>query len=194
MNIRTLCLGILFVQNATGYEINKLAEEGRFSHFIEASYGSIYPTLTKLTKDGLVTWREEAQPGKPSRKIYSITEEGRKAFINALYESPKPDIFKSEFLFICLYFDHLDADYISSILDQRIAELEGCLQELNDKEGCCDHLGSRFAIGYGRALTEAAINYVRNNRTLLEGQSKDAEAEDPGPAREPDLAELGRTN
>ena len=41
MNVKTLCLGFLSTREATGYEIKKEFEEGFFSHFIEASYGSI---------------------------------------------------------------------------------------------------------------------------------------------------------
>ena len=47
MNVRTLCLGVLQFGEATGYEIKKIVEEGMFNHFIEASYGSIYPALTR---------------------------------------------------------------------------------------------------------------------------------------------------
>jgi PadR family transcriptional regulator AphA len=43
MNVRTLCLGILAQHDASGYEIKKAVEEGLFAHFIDASYGSIYP-------------------------------------------------------------------------------------------------------------------------------------------------------
>ena len=53
MNVRTLCLGVLSFGEATGYEIKKEIEEGPFSHFIEASFGSIYPALTQLLGEGL---------------------------------------------------------------------------------------------------------------------------------------------
>ena len=61
MNVRTLCLGILSVGEASGYEIKKEIEEGLFSHFIDASFGSIYPALTQLNAEGLVTLRAEEQ-------------------------------------------------------------------------------------------------------------------------------------
>ena len=61
MNVRTLCLGILSTEEASGYEIKKDIEEGLFSHFIEASFGSIYPALTQLTAEGLLTVRAEEQ-------------------------------------------------------------------------------------------------------------------------------------
>ena len=80
MNVRTLCLAILYFGDATGYEIRKLSTEGKYSYFVEASYGAIYPALAKLEKDGLVTCRIEAVEGKPSRKVYSITDAGRNEF------------------------------------------------------------------------------------------------------------------
>ena len=68
MNVRTLCLGVLSAGEASGYQIKKEIEEGLFSHFIDASYGSIYPALTQLAGEGLVTVRAEEQSGKPDKK------------------------------------------------------------------------------------------------------------------------------
>lgn len=73
MNVRTICLSILYEGESTGYEIRKLSIEGEYSYFVDASYGSIYPALAKLEQDGLVTSRVEAQAGKPAKKIYAIT-------------------------------------------------------------------------------------------------------------------------
>ena len=83
MNVRTLCLGILSLQEASGYEIKKDVEDGLFSHFIEASFGSIYPALTQLASEGYVTVREEEQTGKPDKKVYAITDAGRNALAKA---------------------------------------------------------------------------------------------------------------
>src|SRR5690242_12327400 len=99
MNVRTLCLGVLTMGEATGYEIKKEIEEGLFSHFIEASFGSIYPALTQLLSEGLLTVRAEEQTGKPDKKVYAITEAGRRALERQLAVIPAKDKFKSEFLF-----------------------------------------------------------------------------------------------
>lgn len=169
MNVRTLCLGILWFREATGYEIKKLASEGDFSHFIEASYGSIYPALGKLTEDGLVTWRQESQAGKPARKVYSITEKGRHALVESLHQTSAPnDIFKSEFLFICLYAALVNRRHLTGVIDARIAEIEADLARLGEAHDACDHAGGRFAIGYGMALDRAALDYVKANRHLIE--------------------------
>jgi DNA-binding PadR family transcriptional regulator len=52
-DVRTLCLGILSIGEATGYEIKKALEEGPFGHVLEASFGAIYPALGRLTEEGL---------------------------------------------------------------------------------------------------------------------------------------------
>ena len=41
MSVRTLCLAILSFGDATGYEIRKLSTEGRYSYFVDASFGSV---------------------------------------------------------------------------------------------------------------------------------------------------------
>ena len=163
MNIRTLCLGILSFGDSTGYEIKKMAEEGLFSHFIEASFGSIYPALTKMTEEGLLTCRSEVQDGKPDKKIYSITSQGRSALREALTVFPRKDKFKSEFLFIMLMSEHVDQAHISAVLKQRAAELE---EELEMIQACSQSLslpGAKFVNGYGKAVIAAAHEYVEEN-------------------------------
>ena len=79
MDVKTLCLGLLSINEACGYDLKK--EFGAiFKHFYPAGYGSIYPALADLEKRGLVNCREIPQDGKPDRKIYRITDEGRKYF------------------------------------------------------------------------------------------------------------------
>ena len=71
MDVRTICLGILTRGDATGYEIKNLFEDDGYQHFVEASFGSIYPALNRLTEEGLVSVRAEAQEKRPDRKVYS---------------------------------------------------------------------------------------------------------------------------
>ena len=88
MNTQSLILAILNFQDATGYEIKKQSTEGPFSYFVDVSYGTIYPTLSRLEKEGLVTCRSQAQEGKPDKKVYTITPAGRQMFLDAL-ETPR---------------------------------------------------------------------------------------------------------
>ena len=86
MNVKTLCLAILSFGEATGYDIRKFAADGPFSYFIESSFGSVYPALDRLWREGLIERRQERRPGKPSRNVYALTEAGRKALVEALHQ------------------------------------------------------------------------------------------------------------
>src|SRR3546814_3831085 len=88
MDAKTLCLGVLSRGAASGYEIKKAFEEGPFSHFHQASFGSIYPALNALSADGLVAVRAQAQQKRPAKKIYSLTPKGRDRKSTRLNSSP----------------------------------------------------------------------------------------------------------
>jgi PadR family transcriptional regulator, regulatory protein AphA len=161
VNVRTLCLGYLSLKEATGYEMKKDFEEGLFCHFMEASYGSIYPALGQLAAEGLVTVREEEQSGKPDKKVYAITAEGTKHLAKSLAVQPAQDKFKSEFLFIMLLQHHITPA-------QRLAAMQTQLaftrQDLANIAQCrCDmgdNPASEFVMGYGEAILTAAVKYL----------------------------------
>ena len=80
MDVKTLCLAVLFQGEATGYEIKKAFEEGPFAHFQRASFGSIYPSLSRLLAEGLAEAEAHEQDGRPDKKVYRLTAAGREAF------------------------------------------------------------------------------------------------------------------
>jgi PadR family transcriptional regulator, regulatory protein AphA len=184
MNVRTLCLAILYFGEATGYEIKKMSMEGKYSHFVDASFGSIYPALARMEKDGLVTCREETHPGKPSRKIYSITDEGRAAFVTALCEPPAPDVFRSEFLLIAMCAEFLPPAVVEQAIETRIGQLEAEIAHLEEIAEQAKHFGTRWAVGYGLFCMRNSLNHLRAHRQELEAVAGRARAEAPQEAAE----------
>ncbi|GGN91726.1 PadR family transcriptional regulator [Saccharibacillus kuerlensis] len=71
-------LGLLMLRNQTLYEINKAFEQG-IALFYSASYGSLQSALKKLVGQGFVEFEEMVDKGR-NKKVYMITEEGKKAF------------------------------------------------------------------------------------------------------------------
>lgn len=130
MNVRTLCLSFLYSRDASGYEIRKLCTEGEGAYFVEASFGSIYPALAKLADEGLVTSQVEHQAGKPSKKIYAITERGRAAFIDALHEPLGEDVFRSPFLLFARFAHLMDVDLVRQRVNARLEEMDREIAEL----------------------------------------------------------------
>lgn len=165
MDIKTTCLGVLALGDASGYEIRKHFEEGPFSHFAEGAYGSIYPALGRLTEADLVTCVEFPQDGRPDKKVYSITEAGRQALLAAMHKLPPEDKYKSDFLFILFFADHQAPDWVATVVDARIAFYRDKLERM---KGCefadAGPSGPRLVHGFGCAIYQSALDYLIENR------------------------------
>ncbi|MDP4182330.1 MAG: helix-turn-helix transcriptional regulator [Bacillota bacterium] len=77
-NMTLILLSSLMDGEKYGYEITK--EIARLTNDeILLKEGSLYPALHKLEKEGLTEsfWQQQ-EPGKPGRKYYRITDNGRK--------------------------------------------------------------------------------------------------------------------
>ncbi len=167
MNVRTICLAILYDGEATGYEIRKLSVEGEYSYFIDASYGSIYPALARLEQEKLVVSRVEAQEGKPAKKIYSITDAGRSSFIQSLFEKLGEDEFRSEFLLFLRFASELPQSLIEQRVNERVAEIDAKLADFDRLSREHTHPGDTWVIEYGRTCMQAARDYIEAHRGAL---------------------------
>lgn len=178
MNIRTLCLGVLSFKEASGYELKKEIEDGMYSHFIDASYGSIYPALTQMNAEGLLTVRSEEQAGRPDKKVYAITESGRALLAKSLAVLPAKDKFKSEFLFEMLLQHFISKDHINLAIDKQHSDITEDLAKIADKKlnkdwANCD-AGSKFVMGYGESILRAAVTYLEAQCPRLKKQKMKA--------------------
>lgn len=181
MNVRTLCLSILHTQEASGYEIRKMCTEGECSYFVEASFGSIYPALSRLEEDGLVASRVEHQSGKPSKKIYTITDAGREAFVDALCEPFGPDVFRSPFLMFARFAHLLPRDLVRKRLDERLAELDKEIADLKQMESDVTkgdsptHANDAWVVRYGIDCLEVARQQLNAHMGQLLALAQDDE-------------------
>src|ERR1700712_5765734 len=160
MNVRTVCLAILYDAEATGYEIRKLSTDGEYCYFVDASYGAIYPALQKLEADKLVTSRVEQQDGKPAKKIYSLTPAGRREFINSLFEQLGEDEFRSEFLLFARFASELPQSLVQVRLRERIASLDQAIAEMSKLATNHSQPADRWIIDYGRSCMAYARDYI----------------------------------
>lgn len=170
MNVRTLCLAILYEGPASGYEIRKLSmdETHKFAHFVDASYAAIYPALNKLEEEGLISGRVEHQEGKPAKRVYEITEAGRKEFVRSISQMPEADKFKSEFLLMATHAEILPPRLIREAIEHRIASLREKVQALEECDTCACSPGSRFVLAYGLVMTRTSLAFLEEHRAMLE--------------------------
>jgi len=174
MDVRTLCLAALSRGEATGYEIKKMFEQGPFAHLQRASFGSIYPALSRLLDDGLVEAEEREQSGRPDKKVYRLTPDGDAAFREALTVAPEPDSMRSDLLFMLFFAAAMPTERVRQLVDERIEFLRDKVAMLERKltlgEGECDcpipggPPGPEFVLGYGLAMYRTAADYLEQNR------------------------------
>src|SRR5215469_9181667 len=76
--LREAILAVLAHRPMTGYEIARNFDQV-LSHFWRASHQQIYRELARMNRDGYVVFRAVTQPGRPEKKLYSLTKPGRAA-------------------------------------------------------------------------------------------------------------------
>jgi DNA-binding PadR family transcriptional regulator len=90
-------LGLLSHEPMTGYDIRKRVTHG-MDYFWDLGYGQIYPALKALEKKGLVEKEMQQGPTGPSRKVYSVTEEGLEALRGWLVKPIRKESMRYEIL------------------------------------------------------------------------------------------------
>lgn len=173
MDVKTLCLGLLSLDEACGYDLKKNFES-LFKHFFAAGYGSIYPALADLAEAGLVNCRQVPQNGRPARKVYAITESGREHFQDALGRTNPTHKLRSDFLVMMYFADQLDKNRLQLMLDNRISEFHDAtahIERVTEPRSNDTPAGAWFVAGFGKAIAQAAARYIEENRHMLESTS-----------------------
>ena len=169
MDVKTVCLGMLTDGEASGYDLKKEFESS-FAHFFAAGYGSIYPALNSLARDGLVECRHVPQEGKPDRKVYRITDLGREHLLAALADPSPSHKVRSEFLATMCFAHLMTKGQVETVLDNRVKDAERYLEMFKELETSCMHdwpQGAKFVLGFGKAMMTAMRAYVEEHRDML---------------------------
>ena len=83
MSLKHALLGFINYGPMTGYELKKFFDTS-VAHFWNAELSQIYPALKAMETDGLVEMKVEVQDDRPNRKVYSITDSGRRELLDWL--------------------------------------------------------------------------------------------------------------
>ena len=78
-------LGLLNYRDRTGYDLAKIFEAS-INKFWHAQTSQIYRELNRMEEKGWVASKSIVQEGKPNKRLYSITDDGKEAFDKWLKE------------------------------------------------------------------------------------------------------------
>jgi PadR family transcriptional regulator, regulatory protein AphA len=110
-------LGLLEQRPRSGYDV-KRAVDRTIRHFWAASYGQIYPELRRLEEAGWIEGSDGSR-GARSRRVYSITDQGRSALLDWLRGSETRIELRDESLLRLFFADLLPADQALELLEVR---------------------------------------------------------------------------
>lgn len=170
MNTKMLCLGVLSLGKASGYDIGKQLEQ-IFGNFIDVAASGVYPALKTLYEEGLVDYEKVEQNGLPNKKLYELTEQGRETFLQALSELPPRHKIRSQFILLLFFSDMLSEERLQEVIAERVGELKlwiDLTREWTSSDSCLEASpGQQFIARYALEVMRTEIDFLESNADSL---------------------------
>ena len=123
-------LGLLAREPLSGYDLATIMKE-RIRHFWSAQHSQIYPELAKLEEAGFVTHDvERGQTGRPDKKVFAITKEGRTTLARWVEEPFARGPTRDETVLKVYCGLAGDPDVLAKNLEEHATELDAVLEGL----------------------------------------------------------------
>ena len=119
----------------TGYDLKKILDHP-MGFFWVAQMSQIYRELNKLEEKGLVKSEIVPQEKRPDRKVYQLTKEGKKIFLNWLNKFPDQlsQTYRSRFLMRIFFSSRIKLEELAFEIKRYKKEIEEQLRYLNKVE------------------------------------------------------------
>lgn len=166
-------LGLLSHESLSGYEMKQRIDRW-LTYFWSGSYGSIYPTLSQLEGQGMVT-KESVQANNRGKNIYNITEEGRRHLKRWLTEPKAKDELRYETLLKLFFANEGGADVALKQIDifaekvkGNMKMLEAAYENLKKVQDDPTHKYYLLTVKFGLKSYEAYLQWCEEAKQLLE--------------------------
>jgi DNA-binding PadR family transcriptional regulator len=157
-------LGLLKEQPMHGYQLSRELGES-LGGFWRVSYGSLYPTLRRLEREGEVETVSDEGVGTGRRKhVYRITEKGESAFLTLLQATPTDNSTEdTRFRVRLAFFRYLPPETRIRLLERRRSSLQDRLTTITDSRRTVrdrDDDYTKALIEHGQSATESDIAWL----------------------------------
>ena len=164
--IELAVLGLLKDRPMHGYQLSRELGDS-LGGLWRVSYGSLYPTLRRLERDGAIESEAGDVRGARRKKVYRITPRGEDLFLELLQETPQDTQTEdARFRMRFAFFRYLPPE-------TRIRLLERRRQALQDRLGTlAESLRAGRTDDYGRALIEHTRSVTGSDIAWLDGPDR----------------------
>lgn len=183
-------LGFLNYEPMSGYDLVK-AFQSSLEFFWHAQNSHIYLELKNLEKQGYICGETVVQSDRPNKRIFSITETGKTAFMNWLAEGAGENAlhFKNAFLMKVFFGGNMTPAQSADLLRRYRADCEAYLKKMGTTPESIESYGSdmdayqtiywQFTVDYGYGYIKACIEWadrcIEKLDALQQHDSKDGE-------------------
>jgi PadR family transcriptional regulator AphA len=162
LNLRFFILGLLAQRSLSGYDVKGYLKN--LGWLIGSpSAGSIYPALRTLLQGGLVTVDVKLRQDRPPRKVYTITEAGRRELDQWVEQPVGPSGSMKAFMMRLILASHYAPDRLVALMRQRRAEVARHQQELTNSRvstATTVDLGQRMALEYALSVADTELAWL----------------------------------
>lgn len=130
MSLEHAILGFLNYEPMTGYDLKKIIDAS-VAHFWPAMQSQIYKTLGRMEADGWLTVETIPQEPRPPRKVYSITEDGRRELLRWLETPQPPPETRLAWLIQVFFAGNLSDEKIIALLEEQLSMQRRRLQRFS---------------------------------------------------------------
>lgn len=182
-------LGLLKERAMHGYELKRQLGQ-RLGFFWTVSFGSLYPTLKKLARRGLVEKVLDPDQTSRRRQVYRITEAGEHAFLDLIAEGTHSAWEEEKFPLRFAFFRYLKPETRIRLLQRRRDYLEDKLVEGREsltraRRGRADPY-TLSLMRHGVEVTEHDIAWIDELIAAESAVVEDEGASPPVPPEAPD--------
>lgn len=165
MSLEYGILGLLNYGRMSGYDIAK-AFSSSLKFFWHAQNSHIYLELKKLEKKGYITGELIVQDDRPNKKLFNITDDGRKAFAEWLAEGSgtEPIQFKSAFIMKVFFAGNLSPEQSIGMLKEFRQNCLDFLEGMSEIPEAIDRYGANKDVShplYWQMTAEFGYGFIR---------------------------------
>ncbi len=176
-------LGLINYRPSNGYELKDLFKKS-VNFFWNATLPQIYRTLAQMEAAGWVTSSMDHRDGKPSRRMYAITDTGKKELRDWLALPPDAPFYREPMMIKVFFASEMDIDTFTRQIkrwrDHYAALLKKYRQDVApmiEKKGRLKAAARslpywQMTLDFGIRRTENAIEWCDETLKWAEGQKK----------------------
>jgi len=160
-NAELIILGMLAEEDSYGYEIEAKIKERNIRHWADIGFSSIYYVLDKLEKHRMVVSVQRESSQGPSRRVFTISKEGRHRLVEETLASLSRRIpLPSSFYVGLALLKHVEPDDAIRSISVHIKSVSDRLKQLdaNSRPEQPEIINAMFDLG--RSLAQAEKKWL----------------------------------